>query len=280
MCDELTNEAAKEYAQTNRADFAKNLSLPEPKNACEIKALEIDIDTEDGVADTYLVHPQEGRHPAVLIWADILGLRRSFRLMANRLAQSGYTVLVINPYYRVARGAVVEEGADFTQPGIPDIVVPLAMTLSSDTCLRDGREFVEFLTSHPSVDINKKIGSTGYCMTGAYPLRLAADMPDRIGAAVSFHGNDMITDTDDSPHQIAQPIQAGVLIVIAENDDETYPDNKTLLTEAFHVANVDAEIEVYQGTLHGFCPPDSAVHNREQAERAWERQLALFDKYL
>lgn len=125
-----------------------------------------------------------------------------------------------------------------------------------------------------------KIGTTGYCMTGSYVMRLAAAIPDRIGAGGSFHGGGLATDRDDSPHLLADKMEAGFLIAIAENDDERNPEEKVLLREAFDEHGVDAEIEVYAGTLHGWCPPDSAVYNEASAEKAWSRLLALFEKEL
>jgi len=41
-----------------------------------------------------------------------------------------------------------------------------------------------------------------------------------------------------------------------------------------------AEIEVYEGTKHGWCPPDSRVYNEAQAEKAWGRMLALYERAL
>ena len=158
--------------------------------------------------------------------------------------------------------------------------MPHARTLSPETCVSDGRAFVEFLDNQPSVDTDRMIGTTGYCMTGSYVMRLAAAIPDRIGAGGSFHGGGLATDADDSPHLLAPKMKAGFLIAIAENDDERNPEEKVLLREAFDAAGVEAEIEVYAGTLHGWCPPDSAVYNREQAERAWSRLLALFEREL
>ena len=117
-------------------------------------------------------------------------------------------------------------------------------------------------------------------MTCSYTMRLAAAIPDRIGAGGSFHGGGLATDADDSPHLLTSQMNAGFLIAIAENDDERNPDEKVLLRKAFDKADVEAEIEVYKGTLHGWCPPDSAVYNEKQAERAWSRLLALFEREL
>jgi carboxymethylenebutenolidase len=238
------------------------------------------VETPDGTSDCYFVHPATGAHAAVIIWPDVLGLRPAFRDMGKRLAQSGYSVLVVNPYYRNARSPVVSEGATFGDPKVREIVMPLAQTLSAETCVTDGLAYVEYLDQQAAVDTNRRIGTTGYCMGGPYTLRLAAAAPERIGAAGSFHGGRLVTDKPDSPHLLAPQMKAGLLIAIAENDDERQPEHKNVLREAFDDAGVEAEIEVYEGAMHGWCPPDSAIYNHDQAERAWSRMLALFDRQL
>ena len=290
MCDELTNKDAEEYLRriglTRRefnirgAGVALAMLLPTVANALDVVEQDVMVETPDGEADCYFVHPASGNHAAVIVWPDIVSIRPAFRMMGKRLAESGYSVLVVNPYYRTARGAVVPEGKTFRDPGIRDLLMPHARTLSPKTCVTDGRAFVEYLDKQPTVDNGRKIGTTGYCMTGSYTLRLAAAIPDRIGAGGSFHGGGLATDAEDSPHLLTSQMNAGFLIAIAENDDERNPDEKVLLREAFDKADVEAEIEVYEGTLHGWCPPDSAVYNEEQAERAWSRLLALFEREL
>ena len=189
-------------------------------------------------------------------------------------------MLVVNPYYRTARGAIVPEGKTFRDPGIRDLLMPHARSLSPETCVTDGRAYVSFLDSQASVDTSRKIGTTGYCMTGSYTMRLAAAIPDRIGAGGSFHGGGLATDDPDSPHLLADQMKAGFLIAIAENDDARNPEEKTRLRKAFDAAGVSAEIEVYEGTQHGWCPPDSAVYDEVQADRAWSRLLNLFEREL
>ncbi|NCF52277.1 dienelactone hydrolase family protein [Gammaproteobacteria bacterium] len=290
MCDERTIKDNEEYLRKQaltRRDFGKGsagvaltMMLPAVANAMEVVEQDVMVETPDGMADCYFVHPAEGRHAAVIIWPDVVGIRSSFRMMGKRLAESGYAVLVVNPYYRTVKGAPVPEGSSFGDEGVRETLMPHARSLSPDTCVTDGRSFVNYLDTQPSVDTNRKIGTTGYCMTGSYTMRLAAAMPERIGAGGSFHGGGLATDSDDSPHLLAPQMKAGFLIAIAENDDERDPDAKTKLREAFDDAGVRAEIEVYEGTLHGWCPPDSAVYNEAQAERAWSRLLALFEREL
>jgi carboxymethylenebutenolidase len=238
------------------------------------------VPTPDGESDCYWVHPASGAHAAVIVWPDIVSIRPAFRAMGKRLAESGYSVLVVNPYYRTARGAIVPEGKGFRDPGIREMLMPHARSLSPETCVTDGRAYVEWLDSQAAVDTGRKIGTTGYCMTGSYTMRLAAAIPERIGAGGSFHGGGLATDEDDSPHLLAPQMKAGFLIAIAANDDERDPDAKVKLRKSFDSAGVTAEIEVYEGAMHGWCPPDSAVYNEAQAERAWSRLLALFEREL
>ena len=290
MCDELTVRDNEEFLRNRdltRRDFNKSaasvaltLMLPAVAHAMEVAEEEVLVDTPDGMADCYFVRPVEGAHAAVIVWPDIMGIRTSFRMMGKRLAESGYSVLVVNPYYRTAKGAVIEDGESFGMPAVRERLMPHARSLSPETCVTDGRAFVKYLDAQPSVDTNRKIGTTGYCMTGSYTMRLAAAMPERIGAGGSFHGGGLATDNDNSPHLLASKMQAGFLIAIAANDDDKDPNAKVLLREAFENAGVSAEIEVYEDTLHGWCPPDSAVYNEAQAERAWSRLLALFEREL
>lgn len=290
MCDELTVQDEQEFLQKRgltRRDFGKggvalaiSMSLPAVANAMDVVEGDVLVGTPDGEADCYFVHPKEGAHAGVIIWPDIKGIRPAFRMMGKRLAESGYSVLVVNPYYRTAKGEVIVAGESFSDPVVRERLMPHARSLSPETCLTDGRAFVDFLDSQPSVDTGRKIGTTGYCMTGSYTIRLAAAMPERIGAGGSFHGGGLATDRPDSPHLLAADIKGGMLIAIAENDDEKEPYAKGMLRRAFDEAGVDAEIEVYKGALHGWCPPDSDVYNEEQAERAWSRLLTLFEREL
>lgn len=254
--------------------------LPVPANASAVTEQDVTVSTPDGEADCYFVHPAKGKHPAVIVWPDILGLRPAFRVMGKRLAQSGYAVLVVNPYYRSAVSPVVGEGASFRNPETREKVLPLARSLSPETNVTDARAFVAYLDAQAAVDTSRGIGTTGYCMGGPMTMRTAAAIPSRIAAGASFHGGGLVTDADNSPHLLIDDMQASYLIAIASNDDEKEPEAKNVLRETFAQAGLDAEIEVYEGALHGWCPPDSMVYNEAQAERAWSRLLVLFDKAL
>jgi carboxymethylenebutenolidase len=250
--------------------------LPKVVNAVAVTESEITIKTPDGTADCYFVHPATGTAPGVLVWPDIFGLRPAFRTMGKRLAESGYSVLVVNPFYRTQKAPTAARGA---ATPIPELL-PLARGLSEPTHMTDAKAFVAWLDQQPSVAKNRKIGTQGYCMGGPMAFRTAAAVPDRVGAVASFHGGGLVTNDANSPHLQASKTKAQLLIAIAANDDMQRPDDKTVLKDTFAKSGQPAEIEVYTGAAHGWCPPDSGVYNEPQAEKAWARLLALYGKAL
>lgn len=254
--------------------------LPIVANAQAVRESDVKVTTPDGVADCYFVHPASGAHAGVVIWPDILGLRPAFRQMGKRLAESGYSVLVVNPFYRLKAAPVVPAGASFSDPEIRKLVMPLAGALNATTHVTDAKAFIAFLDTQAAVDKRKKIGTMGYCMGGPITMRTAAAVPDRVGAGASFHGGGLVTKEPNSPHLLVPTMKAQFLFAIAENDDQREPESKTVLKETYAKAGLAAEIEVYAGAAHGWCPPDSAVYNEAQAEKAWSRLLALFGKAL
>lgn len=253
--------------------------LPRPANAAAVSEKDVEIRTPDGAADAYFVHPASGAHAGVLIWPDIVGLRPAFRQMGRRLAESGYAVLVVNPFYREKRAPVLPPGASIADEKAREIVFALAKKLSPTTHVTDAKAFIAWLDAQPAVDTKRKLGTMGYCMGGPITMRTAAAMADRIGAGASFHGGGLVTKDADSPHLLVSKMRAQYLFAVAENDDQRDPDSKGVLREAFAQAGLPAEIEVYPAA-HGWCPPDSPVYDEKQAERAWSRTLVLFEKAL
>ena len=162
--------------------------LPRTAAALQVTAADVEVSTPDGTADCYFVHPTSGAHPGVLIWPDALGLRPAFEQMGRRLAESGYAVLVVNPYYRSAKAPVVEEGASFRDEATRNVIMPLMRSLSAETNVTDAKAFVGFLDDQDAVASERKMGTMGYCMGGSITMRTAAALPARIGAGASFHG--------------------------------------------------------------------------------------------
>lgn len=290
MCDELYEqdlETYSSYPHLTRRQFGTvsmgvgmTILLPRAADALDVKESDVDVKTPDGVADCYFVHPASGASAGVIVWPDILGLRPAFRQMGKRLAESGYAVLVVNPFYRQKKAPVVPPGSSFANQATRDLVMPLAQALNATTHTTDAKAFVAFLDAQAAVDKRRKIGTTGYCMGGPIVMRTAAAVPERIGAGASFHGGGLVTKEPDSPHLLVPKMKAHFLFCVAENDDQRDPDAKNVLKETFAKAKLPAEIEVYAGAAHGWCPPDSAVYNEKQAERAWSRLLVLFKEAL
>jgi carboxymethylenebutenolidase len=241
-----------------------------------VKSRDVTIETADGTADAYFVAPATGKHPAVLIWPDIRGLRPAFRQMADRLAGEGYAVLCVNPFYRWEKSPVVTATSDFTDPAVRERLFGYLKQLNKALVDTDAKAHLAFIDAQPEVDTKRKIGTTGYCMGGAMTIFTAALKPDRVGAAASFHGGGVGTDKPDSPHLLIPGTNAGYLFAIAADDDEKAPNEKILLKAVLEPRKQWHEVEVYEGTMHGWCPPDGRVYNEAAAEKAWGRMLDLF----
>jgi carboxymethylenebutenolidase len=285
MCDENFEHDLENYSRfppvTRRQFGAASvgagllIALPRAADAQSVKEQDVTIKTPDGECDAYFVHPASGATAAVLVWPDILGLRPAFRQMGKRLAESGYAVLTVNPFYRMKKSPVVPAGASFADQATRDIVMPLAKGINATTHNTDARAFVAWLDGQAAVNKGRKIGTTGYCMGGPIVMRTAAAVPDRIGAGASFHGGGLVTKEPDSPHLLVPKMKASFLFAVADNDDKRDPAAKDVLKETYAKAKLPAEIEVYPAA-HGWCPPDSAVYDEKQAEKAWARLLVLF----
>ena len=259
-----------------------------PLSAADMPVVEKDVNikTPDGTCDAAFIHPATGSHRGVIVWADAFGLRPSMREIGKRLAAEGYSVLVPNPFYRVAKAPVFEDASSvsFQNPADREKIGKFMGPLGAPGVIeRDAVAFIAFLDAQPQVDKSKKIGTQGYCMGGALVVRTAAAVPNRVGAGASFHGGGLVTANPDSPHLLAPKIKGRMYFGIATNDDMQQPDAKTKLKEAFDAARVLAEIEVYSQAQHGWCVPDmpkqangQPIYSKPDADRAWGKLLALY----
>ena len=260
------------------AGSASGAELPVVETAVEIK-------TPDGTSDGVFIHPTTGSHPGVLIWPDAFGLRPSMRDIGKRIAAEGYSVLVPNPFYRVAKAPVFTDASSFNFQNQADTakLQPLMGSINAaGAAEKDAIAYIAFLDAQSQVNKMKKIGTQGYCMGGPLVVRTAAAVPNRVGAGASFHGGGLVTDRPDSPHLLAPKIKARMYFGVASNDDARQPDAKDKLKEAFAAAKVPAEIEVYSGALHGWCVQDMPaqngmpIYNKPDAERAWGKLETLY----
>ena len=240
-----------------------------------VKGRDVTITTADGTCDAYFVAPAEGKHPGVLVWPDIRGLRPAFRQMADRLAGEGYAVLTVNPFYRWQKSPVVDAENNWGVAAVREKLFGYLKQLTKPIVETDAKAHLAFLDAQPEVDAKRKLGTTGYCMGGPMVIYTAALKPDRVGAAASFHGGGVGTDKPDSPHLLIPGTKAGYLFAIAEDDDKETPNEKVLLKSVLEPRKQWHEVEVYPAQ-HGWCPPDGRVYNEAAAEKAWARMLELF----
>ena len=286
MCDDLTaieEESAlaarglsrRQFAAAGTAGVLGALALPALANGTALAEDRVTIPTPDGQADALFIRPAKGRHPAVILWPDIAGVREAYRQMAARLAGEGYAVLVVNQYYRSAPAPILNSIAEWRTPAGQEKLRPMIAALSPEATVRDARAFVAWLDQSDAVDPRRGIGTSGYCMGGPFTVRTAWAAPQRVRAAASFHGGGLVTDKPDSPHRLLGETRASYLIAIARNDDARAPAEKETLREAAQAAGRPAEIAVYAAD-HGWCTLDAPVYDQAEAERAWARMLALF----
>lgn len=245
-------------------------------SAADLSEERVRITTPDGTLDGYFVHPGTGRHPAIITWPDIAGLREAFEVMAQRLARQGFAVLVVNPYYRAVAAPQFTDFAAFrAQEGFQK-VGPWRDALTPDAVMRDATALVGWLDQHAAVDTQRGIGSHGYCMGGPFTVFSAAAVPARVRAAASLHGGGLVKPDDaQSPHKLLARTQASYLFAIGRNDDAKAPGDKAALREAADAAGRPAEVAVYAAD-HGWTVVDSPAYDQAEAERAWTRMSALF----
>jgi carboxymethylenebutenolidase len=290
MCDEFTQsaeDAALARKGLTRREFAALGAAAtivacsggngEAKPSANLVEAMVQVTTPDGTADAFFVHPAKGAHPGVLLWPDIGGLRDAFKAMARRLAGAGYGVLAVNQYYRSAPAPVLASFAEWRTPEGQAKLKPMIALITPEVTTRDATAFVAFLDAQAAVDKRRKIGSNGYCMGGPFTVRTAAAVPGRVGAAASLHGANLVGTDPTSPNNLLARTQASYLFAIGRNDDARDPAAKDTLRAAAEAAGRPAEIEVYPAD-HGWCVPDTPMYDQVQADRAWDRMLALYSK--
>jgi carboxymethylenebutenolidase len=248
-----------------------------------VQSTTVDVPTGDGAADAILAAPLEGGpYPGVLVYMDAFGLRPRLEEMASRIAAEGYVVLVPNVFYRAGRAPLVEvDGLD--QPDVRarafGTLRPIMQGLTPDLAMRDADAYLAFLAADPRVG-DGPMGTVGYCMGGALALRTAAHFPERVAAAASFHGGRLATDQPDSPHLLADRLEAEVYLGHADNDASITPEQQETLVDALTSAGVRFVSEVYDGAAHGFTMADTAAYDEGAEARHWDRLLDLFARTL
>ncbi|MET0274892.1 MAG: dienelactone hydrolase family protein [Phenylobacterium sp.] len=239
----------------------------------------IDIATQDGATTTFIVHPErDGPHPVILFFMDAPAIREELRDMARRLATVGYYVMLPNLYYR--RGVL--ELADL--PPLEPVEARARMfdfmgSLTIPMVMADADALLDFADRDPAAS-KGPAGTLGYCMSGQYAINLAARHPERIAAAASIYGVQLVTDQADSPHLAAQKAKAEIYFACAETDHWAPLEMVEALDQSVKSNDLNAEVELYPGVEHGFAFPQRPAYDKPAAERHWERLFSLFKRHL
>lgn len=240
---------------------------------------QLDIATRDGATTTFIVHPErDGPHPVILFYMDAPAIREELRDMARRFASGGYYVMLPNLYYR---SGVMELGPLSTDPDSPSRkqMFELMGSLTIPMIMSDTDALLAFADADPAAS-RGKIGTVGYCMSGQYAINAAAHRADRVAAAASIYGVQLVTDKADSPHLVARKTKAELYFACAETDHWAPLEMVEELAQSLASDDLDAEVELYPGAEHGFAFPQRAAYNKAAAERHWERLSALFRRRL
>jgi carboxymethylenebutenolidase len=241
----------------------------------------LSVHATDGDCPVHLFTPSsgEGRWPAVILYMDALAIRPALFDMAQRMADGGYVVLLPDLFYRAGPYGPIDPKKVFGDPDGRALIAPLMATTNYLIAAEDSAAFIALIDARDDV-AGEKIGVTGYCMGGGVALTAAAMYPDRIAAAASFHGGNLATDAEISPHRLAPQMKARVYVAGADNDAHYPPEMNARLDAALTEAGVDHRCEIYEGALHGWTMTDVPVYNPEAAERHWHELFALFDATL
>jgi carboxymethylenebutenolidase len=266
----LTGAAALAACASGEAESVAQNPLP------GLKERGVNFATADGTLDGFFVQPESGTHPAVILWPDIASIREAKRNIARKLAQAGYAVLVVNPYYRDVTGEQFADFATFIADGGFQKVGPWRKKLDAAAIMRDATAIVDWLDRQDGVDQAHGIGTQGYCMGGPFTIWSAAAVPTRIKAAASFHGGGLVRpDNPMSPHKLLDKVDASLLIAVAQDDDAEAPADKTTFAEAAEAAKVGAVVTVYPGD-HGWMVADSPAYDATAAARGEADLKALY----
>ncbi len=239
----------------------------------------VEVETADGLADSYLARPDDRRPRAgVLLVMDAFGLRPRIEEMADRIASRGYVVLAPNVFYRAGRAPVLPM-PDFSDQGnrgeFMQAVRPLMQQLDPESIGRDGTAYLDFLAH----EVAGKAAITGYCMGGRVGWRIAAAHPERVGALASFHGGGLVTEAADSPHATAARLR-GIELYFghADRDQSMSREQIAALEQTLDAVGVRYRSELYEGALHGYTMSDTAVYDEAASERHFEALFALLDR--
>ena len=237
------------------------------------------ITTADGTCRVTVATPEgDGPWPGVVLFPDAGGLRPTMEEMGAKLAGFGYVVLVPDVYYRDAGWAPFDMGTVFGDDDERKRLFGMISKVTPDIMAADAAAFFDYLQARPDV-AGETFGTTGYCMGGRTSLVVAGRVPDRVAAAMSFHGGGLAADDPGSPHLLADKIKARVYVGGARDDTSFTVEHSLILEAALTEAGVDHTIEFYSAA-HGFAVPDNLPYDEAAARQHWEAMSQVFGSTL
>jgi carboxymethylenebutenolidase len=237
----------------------------------------IDVKLADGTAEAYLYAADNGaKHPAVLFLTDIMGIRQANLGMAKRVAEHGYTVLVPNVFWRAGKLPLLDFEPKMGEERTMKRFGELFASLKPDEMSADSGVYLDALAKLPGV-AEGQMGVVGYCFTGAMAMRAAAERPERVGAAASFHGGGLASDAPTSPHLLLPKIRARLYFGHAIEDRSMTTEMIARLDAALDTWGGQYESETYEGAHHGWTVPGRDIYNEKQAERHYMKLFETFD---
>lgn len=227
----------------------------------------VEFASNGNTASGYLVVPDTGRGPGVLLIQEWWGLSQSLRDVADRLGAAGFVALAPDLYHGELADPEHQE---------MDRAAELMNALPSDRAGRDMSGAVDYLADHEAVT-GDGVGVVGFCMGGMLSLIIAANRGDRIKAAVPFYG---------FPSGDAEPDWSGLTAVVrghmAENDDFFGPEAAGALEAKLQAMGKDVQLTVHPGTGHAFMGPHNALGTLDEALAAqiWPEVIAFLHDQL
>lgn len=237
------------------------------------------VTTPDGSCHVSLHTPDgEGPWPGIVMYPDAGGARTTVRAMADQLAAYGYAVLVSDVYYREGDWEPFTMATVFSDDAERKRLFRMMSDVTPERMASDATAFFDYLSSRTEVT-GETFGTTGYCMGGRTSLVVAGRVPERVAAAMSFHGGGLASDDPGSPHLLADKIRAAVYVGAARNDRSFTTENGETLEKALTAAGVEHTIEWYPAE-HGFAVPDNGPYDEAAAARHWEATESFFGAHL
>lgn len=205
----------------------------------------------------YLVRPEQGPGPGVLVLHSWWGLTRSAKSVVEALADRGWSALAPD-----LLGGELPGDADRAREVLArsDMDRTAALVLDSIVALRAN-----------SLDPDAPVAIVGFAMGASWALWAATRQPESVDAVVAYYGSQNID---------FEALRAPVLGHFAEEDALVSEDD--LVEMQAHLLLLDKHVEVhrYPGTMHGFAEdtPDAPAHGDASA-LAWERTVEFLARH-